>query len=84
MIKLVEEKKEQRKQLNEELKPCPFCGSRARIEERSKLDGYCHYTVKFVQCTQCHAKAEERICDGYYGEYCTDEEIAELWNRRIE
>ena len=84
MIKLVEEKKEQRKQLNEELKPCPFCGSRARIEERSKPDGYHHYTVKFIQCTKCHAKTEERICDGYYGKYCTDEEIADLWNRRVE
>ncbi len=84
MIKLVEEKKEQRKQLNEKLKLCPFCGSRARIEERSKPDGYRHYTVKFIQCTKCHAKTEERICDGYYGEHCTDEEIAELWNRRVE
>lgn len=84
MSKLVEESQKQRKLLNAELKPCPFCGSRARIEERSKPDGYCHYTVKFVQCTQCHAKTEERICDGYYGQWCTDEEIAELWNGRVE
>lgn len=39
MIKLVEEKKEQRKQLNNRLKPCPFCGGKAQIEERSKPDG---------------------------------------------
>ena len=32
MIKLVEEKKEQRKQLNNRLKPCPFCGGKAQIE----------------------------------------------------
>lgn len=37
-IKLVEEKKEQRKQLNNRLKPCPFCGGKAQIEERSKPD----------------------------------------------
>jgi hypothetical protein len=24
------------------------------------------------------------IGDGYYGEYCGDKEIAELWNRRKE
>lgn len=84
MIKLVEEKKEQRKQLNNRLKTCPFCEGKAQIEERSKPDGYCHYIVKFVQCTQCHAKTEERTCDGYYGDWCTDEEIADLWNRRAE
>ena len=48
------------------------------------MDTDCSYRVKFVQCTQCHAKTEERTCDGYYGDWCTDEEIAELWNRRSE
>ena len=78
------EERATRKKLNATLKPCPFCGGRARIEEREKPDGYCHYTVKFIQCTECHSKTEERICDGYYGEYCSDEEIVELWNRRKE
>lgn len=71
-----------RERLNSQLKPCPFCGGRARIEERVEPDGYCSYTVKFVQCTKCHSKTEERICDGYYGGHCSDEEIAERWNRR--
>ena len=75
-------KKKLRERLNSQLKPCPFCGGRARIEERQEPDGYCHYTVKFVQCTECHSKTEERISDEYYGEYCGDKEIAELWNRR--
>lgn len=77
-------KKKHREKLNATLKPCPFCGSRARIEEREKPDGYCHYTVKFVQCTYCHAKTEERINGGYYGMYCKDEEIADIWNTRKE
>lgn len=70
--------------LNNTLKPCPFCGGKARIYDATRPDGYCNYTVKFVQCTQCHAKTEERTCDRYYGDYCTDEEITELWNRRAE
>ena len=41
------------------LKPCPFCGGKARIYDATRPDGY-------------------------YGEYCTDEEIADLWNRRVE
>lgn len=66
------------------LKPCPFCGGKARISDAIRPDGHCSYRVKFVQCTECHAKTEEKTCDGYYEEYCTDEEIAELWNRRSE
>lgn len=67
------------------LKPCPFCGGgKARIYEATRPDGHCSYRVKFVQCTECYAKTEEKTCDGYYEEYCTDEEIAELWNRRSE
>lgn len=66
------------------LKPCLFCGGKARISDAIRPDGHCSYRVKFVQCTQCHAKTEERTCDGYYGDWCTDEEIADLWNRRAE
>ena len=72
-----------RERINASLKPCPFCGSRARIEERKLLDGYVRYMVKFVQCTECHSKTETRICDGYYNQHCSDEEITELWNRRV-
>ncbi len=70
--------------LNSLLKPCPFCGGKALIYDATRPDGYCRYSVTFVQCGECHAKTEERTCDGYYGDYCTDEEIAELWNRRAE
>lgn len=75
------QKEKLRKKINSQLKPCPFCGGRARIEEREKYDG-CSYEVLFVQCAECHARTEEKICDGYYGQYCSDEEVAGLWNRR--
>ncbi len=75
-------KKKLRERLNSQLKPCPFCGGPAKIIERTKPDGYCSYTVKLVRCEACHAQTEERTADGYYGEYCSDEEIAERWNRR--
>ena len=75
---------EEMNRLDSLLKPCPFCGGKARIYDATRLDGYCSYAVKFVRCIECHAKTEERACDGHYGEHCTDEEIAELWNRRVE
>ena len=68
-------KQKLRERINASLKPCPFCGNRVRIEERERPDGYTSYIVKFVQCTKCHCKTDERICDGYYNQYCSDEEI---------
>ena len=72
-----------RERLNSQLKPCPFCGGPAKIIERTKPDGYCSYAVKLVRCEACRAQTEERTADGYYGEYCSDEEIVECWNRRV-
>lgn len=66
------------------LKPCPFCGGKAVIDTTIKPDGGCHYKVKFAKCKRCGAQTKEKICDGYYGEHCSDEEIAELWNKRVE
>lgn len=65
------------------LKPCPFCGGDAIIDTATRPDGGCHYTVKYVKCQRCGAKTKEKICNGYYGEDCSDKEIAELWNRRM-
>ena len=66
-----------------ELKNCPFCGGNATIKTKSLNDGYCGYYVKCIMCENCGIQTRERTCDGYYGEYCSDEEIAEIWNRRI-
>ncbi len=75
-------KKRLREKINSQLKPCPFCGGPAKIIEKTEPDGYCSYTVKLVRCEACHAQTEGRTADGYYGEYCSDKEIAECWNRR--
>ena len=40
--------------------------------------------MKNVICDKCRARTIEKISDGYYDEYCTDDEIAKLWNRRTE
>lgn len=65
------------------LKSCPFCGGEAELRNNIKIDGGCHYTVKYIVCKKCGAKTTERGCDGYYNLWCTDEEIAELWNQRV-
>lgn len=65
------------------LKPCPFCGKNAAgINTKENNDGYVSYKTKYVDCKCCGIRTEEYICDGYYGMYCTDEEIADIWNRR--
>ena len=77
-------KRRNREKINNTLKPCPFCGGKGQIEERTIPDGYTHYEFKFVRCSSCGAQTVKRTCDGYYGEWCSDEEIAELWNHRVE
>lgn len=72
-----------RKRLNENLKPCPFCGGKAYIRNITENNGKCHYKIVCVECIECKSKTDKRISDGYYGKYCSDEEIVELWNRRV-
>ena len=72
-----------RERLNEQLKPCPFCGGKAHIRNVTESDGYCHYETVCVLCEDCGAQSVQKVSDGYYELYCTDEEIAEIWNRRV-
>lgn len=64
------------------LKNCPCCGGKAEIQTSTKPDGHCYYRVIYVKCTECGMKTRELISDGYYDEWHTPEEAAELWNRR--
>lgn len=76
-------KKLNRDRLNAQLKPCPFCGGKAAIINQTESDGgYCYETVS-VKCARCGASPYSKISDGYYGLYCSDEEIAEMWNKRV-
>ena len=56
----------------EELKPCPFCGGKARVHEvetrTSSIGGY------FVMCTKCLTSSDN---------YSSSEIAAEYWNRRV-
>ena len=56
--------------MNEELKPCPFCGCEARIYEEGIKYG--------VTCIGCPAQME----GDDWPEYVTLEEIVVLWNKR--
>lgn len=66
------------------LKPCPFCGGEAEIKRGTACSGHGDYgPEKWVQCTECGARTQKYLCDGYYGCEMTDEELAEKWNTRI-
>lgn len=54
-----------------ELKPCPFCGSKAEL---NRLGGP-NSTHAYVECSKCDASMPFRT---------TFEAAAEAWNRRVE
>ncbi len=51
-----------------ELKPCPFCGSEAKVIGSDKYSDY------LTKCLKCGASSE------YFD---TREKAAEAWNRRV-
>ena len=59
----------------ENLKPCPFCGGKAFIE-----NGYVGIErVVFVKCDECKV----RMPNVYVrASYCANDKAAEAWNRR--
>ena len=70
---------ETKSNMNEQLKPCPFCGGKAHIRN----DRYAYYETVCVLCEDCGAQSVRKISDGYYGKHCLYKEIVELWNRRV-
>ena len=60
--------------MNNELKPCPFCGSTPRISE-NKLD-YCHILYGIGCFGNAHHTAE-------VGWFPSEDEAIEYWNRRV-
>lgn len=65
--------------MNEELKPCPFCGGKAERKESYKITGSGRLIPQY--CIKC---GYERC--GLYVVTCnrdTVEEAVEIWNRRV-
>lgn len=53
----------------EDLKPCPFCGCRARLRGDDFWNGY------FVRCVGCFVETDYNS---------TELEAIEAWNRRVD
>lgn len=64
-------KQEQVDKYSAELKPCPFCGGKARMMKM----GYPHW----VYCEDCGAK----VHGGVVGEEEGEKASAEAWNKRV-
>lgn len=58
------------------LKPCPFCGGKARVS--AKVFDYMVETA-FVYCEKCGAQTEEVTASIHY---CAEDKAADLWNNR--
>ena len=58
--------------MKEGLKPCPFCGGEAKMDNWSSTDGYMNDWWKRVQCTVCDIAKLGK----------TEEEVIEAWNTR--
>ncbi len=63
---------------DEELLPCPFCGSRANIKRQ---DGY------YIECSniKCDIKLGAAASKRYFyaGNFISEQEAIEAWNKRV-
>ena len=64
-----------------ELKPCPFCGSEAKIL-KAKANASGTRFAFWVQCT--NTELEECVCAPFTRDYETEKGAVEAWNRRAE
>lgn len=59
-----------------DLKPCPFCGGKAKIDEWHNFDKDL-FTVECACNNKCNVRPMTHFCK-------TEQEAIEAWNRRAE
>lgn len=66
--------------MNEELKPCPFCGGGSELAYGGK-GSFLSEGMSFVKCKSCGAIDQKfEVCR----RYSSDEKAIEAWNRRAD
>ena len=70
--------------MNEELKPCPFCGGEAVLMHMDYGDGYLP-EVQTVWGVYCRKDLSSEHGHGHYiDNYATEQEAIDAWNRRAD
>ena len=62
--------------MNRELKPCPFCGGRMKVD-------YKLYPLRYGIVHTSNFYFSDRCYGGTDYEYRSEEEAIEAWNRRV-
>ena len=70
-----------------DLKPCPFCGGEAIAEGRKIIGNYksdreYSFVNWIVRCTNRKCFMSGLRMNAFWGEFLTEEEAIEAWNRR--
>lgn len=62
----------------DKLKPCPFCGGKAKVVIQDRKDWREYYQTAFIRCKDCWCRTGNfETSDGY------EKEMADVWNRRV-
>ena len=61
-----------------ELKPCPFCGGKAKLYSQKVAGGY---DYSYVFCESCKIGTKKYEVSP---EYCANDKATEAWNRRAD
>lgn len=61
--------------MNKELKPCPFCGGTAELQNSGTL------MKSFVRCTECGAESQRVEISPFYA---SNDEAIRAWNLRVD
>ena len=76
-LKAIIDDREWSKTMNNELKPCPFCGGKAVLKIKS-FDIF--NNAAFVECKKCHARTDLIEASLHY---TAVDRAKDFWNRRF-